>query len=218
MAQTVSKEYYAKNHTSGIGIFEITNVHHNALKALQAKNGQNILDIGSGNGELISLLVENGTKATGIDFSEKSVEVALKHSPSAEIIVGDIRKLNFEKEVFDKAVSLGTLGYLNKKDLAEHFISMAKILKPRALYVIRVSTPLNKIGVLILKLLHPKYESSTYFYSKSLYNKSAKQGGFALKKTWRSYDSPAPSSILRKILRYILFPFLSQLWITFEKQ
>ncbi len=218
MTHSVPKEYYTLHHAGSIGVFNITDVHRHALAALLLGDKSNVIDFGCGNGELITLIVEKGATATGIDFAHDSVMTAKSHAPTAQIIEGDITVVSFPDQTFDRAVSLGTIGYLSKDALAAHFVEAARILKPKSLYIIRTATTLNRIGVFFLKILHADYVSSTYFYSKSTYTSTAKKAGFELKKSWRSYDSTDPQSTIKKIIRYICFPFFAPLWITFEKQ
>ncbi len=218
MTNSVPKEYYTLHHAGSIGVFNITDVHRNALAALSLGEKSNVIDFGCGNGELITLILEKGAMATGIDFAHDSVMTAKMHAPNANIIEGDITTLSFPDQTFDRAVSLGTIGYLSKDALANHFAEAARMLKPKSLYVIRTATAMNRIGVFFLKILHSDYVSSTYFYPKSTYTSTAKKAGFRVEKSWRSYDSSDPQSFIKKIIRYICFPFFAPLWITFEKQ
>src|SRR5262245_51842582 len=137
MTNSVSKEYYTAHHVSSIGIFDITDVHRHALEALSLTSGNRVIDFGCGDGELISLITKSGAQAAGIDYAHDSVEMGKAHVPEAAIIEGDITALTFPDAAFDRAASLGTLGYLSKEDLARHFSEASRVLSSGGLYIIR---------------------------------------------------------------------------------
>ena len=58
-----------------------------------AKNGDNILDLGCGNGRLYQLFKDLSITFTGIDSSKGLIDIARESHPDAEFIVSDMRKL-----------------------------------------------------------------------------------------------------------------------------
>ncbi|NOY10507.1 MAG: class I SAM-dependent methyltransferase [Archaeoglobi archaeon] len=67
-----------------------------------------VLDVGTGTGFLARILAEIGHEATGVDISERMIEVARKISANEglniEFEVGDAERLDFEDERFDAVV------------------------------------------------------------------------------------------------------------------
>lgn len=57
--------------------------------AIRASQGKRILDVGFGTGVLTCKLYENGYDITGIDFSERMIEIARGKMPSARLIRHD---------------------------------------------------------------------------------------------------------------------------------
>lgn len=70
------------------------------LNFLQKNNIKNILDIGSGMGQLGQLLTQNGIKYKGIDFSQYAVDYSIENRVGEEeFICVDANEYNFEDAV-----------------------------------------------------------------------------------------------------------------------
>lgn len=65
-----------------------------------------ILDIGCGGGvPVLRTLIDMGFNAKGVDFSKGMIEIARQNVPEADLILGDITKMDFESDSFDGIVS-----------------------------------------------------------------------------------------------------------------
>ena len=65
-----------------------------------------VLDIGCGGGvPVLRTLVDNGYDVKGIDFSQGMLDLAKQNVPEAELILGDITKIELEFESFDGIIS-----------------------------------------------------------------------------------------------------------------
>jgi len=65
-----------------------------------------ILDLGCGTGRHDSLFAERNYEITGVDLSEKMIEIAKsQNSKNSEFIVGDVREITLNKQ-FDAVISL----------------------------------------------------------------------------------------------------------------
>ena len=87
----------------------------NFLNFLTAKNA-NILDVGCGNGWLLSKL--NAAKKTGVDFSPAMIDCAEEICPDANFILADIESRSMLKAIkaqgpFDYIILSDTLAYLD---------------------------------------------------------------------------------------------------------
>lgn len=81
--------------------------------------GKSVLDLGCGYGENCAEFQKMGaSKVTGLDTSEKMLEVAMSEHPELEFIRGDMSDLNFTSEKYDIVVS----------SLAVHYLEISKIL------------------------------------------------------------------------------------------
>lgn len=77
-----------------------------------------ILDVGCGQGLIISLLAERARHAVGLDASQTSLERAGKGIQemglnNVEFVKGDAEKLPFENDIFDTVYSIGVLHHTN---------------------------------------------------------------------------------------------------------
>ena len=61
-------------------------------EAIQKGQGKRVLDIGFGTGILAGKLYENGYDITGIDFSERMIQIAQEKMPSARLIQHDFSR------------------------------------------------------------------------------------------------------------------------------
>jgi len=92
--------YQGKNYQSEVNYVENLLKKHSVIPILE------ILDFGCGTGLHDNLFAKKGYKITGIDLSEKMIEIAKnKNNKSSEFIVGDVRNINLNKK-FDAVISL----------------------------------------------------------------------------------------------------------------
>jgi len=105
-----------------------------------AKDGDNILDIGCGNGRLLSLFENKKIHYTGIDSSEKLIEIAKKnHSEEQKFINANALDLPFQNETFDTIFSIAVLHHVPSKKFRELFVTEAnRVLKPKGTLVLTV--------------------------------------------------------------------------------
>jgi len=93
-------------------------------------NGQDILDLGCGNGRLLELLKDYKINYLGIDFSEKLIDEAKASKPNFNFIVGDILDLNL-KEKYDLVFLVATLHHIPSQRLREKvLLNVKSVLKP----------------------------------------------------------------------------------------
>ena len=71
----------------------------------QIEPSSHVLDAGCGSGIVTRYLVDNGYQVTGIDISEKMLDIAKNRVPEATFEVGDMSALEFEDGSFDGVVS-----------------------------------------------------------------------------------------------------------------
>lgn len=91
--------------------------------------GKNILEIGCGPGRDARLLTDRGYHVTGLDLSEKLVEIARSRVPEAAFLVADMLTLPFEDNSFDGIWSAATLHHLTIEDMKVAIKEMYRVLK-----------------------------------------------------------------------------------------
>ena len=94
------------------------------LEYLDPKEGERILDIACGGGELVLKIAERGCEVSGIDVSESGIEHAKRRAEregiTCEFVVGSAEDLPYPYGCFDKIVCSSSL---------EHFVNDVKALK-----------------------------------------------------------------------------------------
>jgi SAM-dependent methyltransferase len=81
--------------------------------ALQLYKQNKVLDIACGHGRHALLLAQDGIDVTGVDITERYIEIANENNRfnNARFVVGDLREMNFSEE-FDAAFNIFTsFGY-----------------------------------------------------------------------------------------------------------
>ncbi len=142
------------------------------------KPGSKILEGGCGKGQFVYSLHARGYDATGIDFAPKVVEKAKSVIPELNLLVGDVRKLDFTNNSFDGYWSLGVI---------EHFPEgyeaigqeMHRVLKSGG-YLFLTFPYMSPLRQLKARLgLYPKHDPSKFdrehFYQFALSSESAVQ-------------------------------------------
>jgi cyclopropane-fatty-acyl-phospholipid synthase len=106
------------------------------LRKLQLKEGETLLDIGSGWGYLVIEAAKTyGVKALGITLSEQQEQDTRRRieeeglSGKVEVRVADYRDLAVEGLVFDKIVSVGMFKYVGRENIEWYFNCLKKMLR-----------------------------------------------------------------------------------------
>ena len=121
---------FAETYDKNRSLFDMSEVFQSFFERFSQKNGR-ILDIGCGAGESFSkLFVEKGWDVTGVDFSEKMVELATKYVPEMTTIHADMRHVSFEDESFDAITAIYSLFHLPSGDQYALFENFYRWLTP----------------------------------------------------------------------------------------
>lgn len=109
--------------------------------------GKKVLDAGCGHGFYSLLLAKKGAIVTGIDISEKNIELAKKNASNTSVkcqfFVCDMQDLStFGSETFDLVTSSIVVGYLD--DLKKAFVEVFRVLKPQGIFTFSENHPILK--------------------------------------------------------------------------
>ena len=109
--------------------------------------GKKVLDAGCGHGSYSLILAKKGAIVTGIDLSEKNIELAKrnasKHSVECQFVVCDMQDLSiFSSETFDLVTSSIVVGYLD--NLKKAFLEVFRVLKPQGIFTFSENHPILK--------------------------------------------------------------------------
>lgn len=109
------------------------NVLNNIYTQVRQKDYAEILDIGFGTGILTTRLYDLGYKITGIDFSDKMINIAQQKMPGATLIKCDFSKglpEEINNQCFDYIVSTYALHHLTDIEKVNFIHSISHMLKP----------------------------------------------------------------------------------------
>lgn len=111
------------------------------IKEIFPIKNKKILDFGSGRGEFSVALAKLGGIVIGIDVGEDLIElskqIAKINNVKCDFIVGNIRRLPFEDNVFDFVIGTAILHHLSKQGVVDSLSEAYRVLKPggRALFI-----------------------------------------------------------------------------------
>lgn len=117
---------YFKYENDSLYQAQLNKVDH-ILKKLNLKEGQTLLDIGCGWGELILMAAKKyGVKAVGITLSKEQLKKANERikennlQEQVEVRLADYREIADKKEKFDRIVSVGMIEHVGRKNLSTY--------------------------------------------------------------------------------------------------
>ncbi len=101
-------------------------------------SGDNILDAGCGAGVKSKYLKESGFNVTGIDFSEKFIEIAKREVPEVEFQVMDLRNTDKLNQKFNGVFAQASLLHISKSEIVTVIGKLVSILKPEGYFYVAV--------------------------------------------------------------------------------
>ena len=109
----------------------MTEVFDSFYRRLAVQKGR-LLDLGCGAGEPFArLFIDHGWTVTGVDFSERMLELASKYVPEMEAIHADMREIEFEPNQFDAITAIYSLFHVSRNDHAALFGKIYRWLCPK---------------------------------------------------------------------------------------
>jgi ubiquinone/menaquinone biosynthesis C-methylase UbiE len=123
-------DQFAQTYEENRGLFDMTEVFNSFYERLDAKNG-NLLDLGCGAGEPFpKLFIDRGWSVTGVDFSQKMLELASKYVPQMQTINADMIEVEFVSNQFDAITAIYSLFHTPSADHAALFEKFYRWLCP----------------------------------------------------------------------------------------
>ncbi|MGE5178389.1 MAG: class I SAM-dependent methyltransferase [Bacteroidota bacterium] len=110
------------------------------VRLVSARAGESILDAACGTGRYSAYFVKAGAKVTGLDISDKMLDLAREKVPGATFLRHDLAlPLPFRDGEFDKICCAQALKHL--PDLSQPFREFSRVLKPGGKLVFSVTHP-----------------------------------------------------------------------------
>ena len=156
----VTKEYFDSQaefyDTSHDGKF-VKCMYKEIVKRVMSLPGEKILDLGCGNGNIISLLKDKRKgDYYGADISAKMIQEAKKRlGPDVELKVADVVKLPYESEMFDIIICNASFHHYTEPDKAAE--EMKRVLKKGGVLILGDPT---LPGELMIKIINSRLKDS----------------------------------------------------------
>jgi SAM-dependent methyltransferase len=113
--------------------------YEQALRRVDLRPGQSVLDIGCGVGAFLRLVADRGARAFGLDASEALLELARSRLPEADLRLGEMEALPYEDDTFDLVAGFNSFFFAN--DIVAALREAGRVAKPGAPVVIQVWGP-----------------------------------------------------------------------------
>jgi SAM-dependent methyltransferase len=107
-----------------------------ALQRTGLEPGWHVLDVGCGVGSFLGLVAERDGEPHGIDASDALIEFALGRLPNADLRVGEMEDLPWERDTFDLVTGFNSFFFAN--DMVTALREAGRVAKPGAPIVIQV--------------------------------------------------------------------------------
>ncbi len=112
------------------GLFDMSAVFDGFYAYLYHCKGH-LLDLGCGAGEPVpGFFINRGWQVTGVDFSEKMLELAKKYQAGMKCILADITEVDFATGQFDAVTAIYSLFHVEKEKHPLLFSNIYRWLKP----------------------------------------------------------------------------------------
>ena len=174
------------------------------LEWLNPEEGERILDIACGVGELSLKIARRGGEVYGIDTSEAAIKFANRLSERAKIAcefkIGDAEHLPYPDDNFDKIVCSSSLEHFNDDNQALQ--EMRRVLKPKGKVVLTVDSLTYPISD-ALKDKHRKMCSVVHYYTREILEESFNNSGLEMCRS-------------EYLLNSFLTDFFFKLWIKYK--
>jgi ubiquinone/menaquinone biosynthesis C-methylase UbiE len=112
-------------------------LYEGVLRKAGLREGETVVDIGTGRGELVAVAVEMGAaRATGVDYSQAAVDLARQtlavrgHDDRAEVVLADARAIPLPDAQADLAMLLDVVEHLSPQELESALREVLRLLKP----------------------------------------------------------------------------------------
>lgn len=132
MEKSLAKTYdeFADSYEESRDVFDMTDVFNDFYQRFDIRTGK-VLDLGCGAGEPFAAnFIERDWKVTGVDFSQRMLDLAAKYVPSMDTICADMRNIEFAANEFDAVTMIYSLFHIPCDDHAALFSKIFDWLRP----------------------------------------------------------------------------------------
>ena len=145
-SEVYSKEYFLSDRCDGYKEFlnnkSLSYIKKKQLKILSPKEGEMILDIGCGRGEVLYNCEEKGAVVFGIDYSKDALEISketLSNVKKSCLCCSLASPIPFKSDMFDKILIGDVIEHLTPEDTENCIKEISRILKKDGFVLIHTS-------------------------------------------------------------------------------
>lgn len=127
-----------------------------------------VLDLCCGTGKALLEIIKNNGNVVGLDYSlemlTKAKENLVSEGKTAELILGDINKLNIDRQFDIITMICDGLNYLKPKNLNAFLLKINNILTENGIFICEFSSLYKAENVLSDQIFYEDNENLTYFF------------------------------------------------------
>jgi len=173
--------------------------------------GKMLLDIGSGPGIMIEIILRNGYNVVAADAAPNMIELTKKQfqgNPKVEFLVTDARNIRKPDNTYDAATAMGLVEYFEEDD--DYYKEMARVIKKNGFLIVtypNMFSPwrlFNRVALWIIRPLRKLFGIDTSHKDNNIRHKEYTIGG--VKKQLKKYGFEAESAIYYNF-KLIPYPF-----------
>ncbi|HET58200.1 MAG TPA: class I SAM-dependent methyltransferase [Deltaproteobacteria bacterium] len=121
---------FAQTYEQNRGLFDMKDLLERFYDDLEVEKGI-LLDLGCGAGEPFGrFFVDRNWRVTGVDFSDRMLEMAARYVPEMKTVCADMRDVDFAPGSFDAITAIYSLFHVPKADHPALFEKMRRWLNP----------------------------------------------------------------------------------------
>lgn len=109
------------------------------IQFIQTHPAGNAIDLGCGTGTNVIALAQAGWQVTGVDFASRAIRIAKdklkRKNLEADLLVGDVTKLDHIHKTFDLALDIGCFHGLTQTGKLDYLTQLGRILAPNGFWL-----------------------------------------------------------------------------------
>jgi cyclopropane fatty-acyl-phospholipid synthase-like methyltransferase len=131
---------FARTYEDQRGLFDMSEIFETFHHSLGIEKGH-LLDLGCGAGEPIPrMFIDKGWRVSGVDFSQRMLDMAQKFVPEMKTYLSDMRNIDFASGSFDAVTAVYSLFHIPRKDHRLLFKKIHAWLSPQGKFLFTYAT------------------------------------------------------------------------------
>jgi len=167
------------------------------LAWLDPRPGENILDVGCGDGFHDARITARGAAVVGIDIHESRLTFARRHNsgPRAQYHAMDATRMDFADDTFDQAISFCVIEHFT--DEVAVLRNIARVLKPGGRLLLSADSLSNPEVTAAERATHRRRYAVNTFYTEEILRERLEQAGLELERTRYILTTPLTLALVR---------------------